>query len=152
MARLLLLLAAASFLLFGLGYLGAPKQNTGLIIIAIILFLMGLSSGRRLQKRRLNPLDAQIEFIDGLVTEGKKIEAIRVYRELTGSSLKDAKAYVEGLEATQLSSASVELPLTEDLTKALRALKEESRIEAIREVHKITGLSLREAKNIVDDL
>jgi ribosomal protein L7/L12 len=33
-----------------------------------------------------------------LLRAGKKIEAIRIYRELTGAGLAEAKAHVEGLE------------------------------------------------------
>ncbi len=41
--------------------------------------------------------DAQIEQIKGAVASGRKIEAIKVYREATGSGLKDAKDFIEAL-------------------------------------------------------
>jgi ribosomal protein L7/L12 len=36
--------------------------------------------------------------IGELLRAGKKIDAIRVYREMTGAGLKEAKAHVEGLD------------------------------------------------------
>jgi hypothetical protein len=45
-------------------------------------------------------LDVESEVdpkIVDLITAGKKIEAIKLYREQTGASLSDAKAYVESL-------------------------------------------------------
>lgn len=36
--------------------------------------------------------------IQNLLRERKKIEAIKIYREITGSSLKDAKESIEAIE------------------------------------------------------
>lgn len=45
------------------------------------------------------PLDAaEFDRIENLLIEGNKIEAIKIYRETTGSSLKDAKESVELIE------------------------------------------------------
>ncbi len=150
MARLLLILAAILLLLFGLGYLGAPRQNSSFILFAGLLFLLGIVSGRRSAKKSQSDIaEDGLEPVSSLVEQGKKIEAIGYYRELTGSSLKEAKAYVEGLNAKpQLSS----IPLSSELEDAIRTLKEKSKIEAIREVRSLTGLSLREAKDYVDEL
>jgi len=43
--------------------------------------------------------DAQHQAIMSALFEGRKIDAIKHYREATGASLVDAKAFVEGLEA-----------------------------------------------------
>ncbi len=43
------------------------------------------------------PSDEQIQEIAGLLAEGKKIEAIKVYREATGKGLKDAKDFIDAL-------------------------------------------------------
>jgi ribosomal protein L7/L12 len=46
------------------------------------------------------PIDpADLEQLHSLLAEGKKIEAIKVYRERTGARLAEAKDAVEALEA-----------------------------------------------------
>jgi ribosomal protein L7/L12 len=40
-----------------------------------------------------------------LIFAGRKIEAIKVYREMTGCGLKDAKEHVEDLEASLRQTA-----------------------------------------------
>lgn len=44
--------------------------------------------------------DAQIDELSGHIFRGEKIAAIKVYREMTGTSLKEAKEAVEDLEKT----------------------------------------------------
>ncbi len=46
------------------------------------------------------PENRRSELI-ALLQQGQKIEAIKVYREATGSSLKEAKEAVEEMEVTQ---------------------------------------------------
>lgn len=41
------------------------------------------------------PKDARMAEIDQLLTQGKKIQAIKVHREVTGSGLAEAKEAVE---------------------------------------------------------
>ncbi|MGY5128818.1 ribosomal protein L7/L12 [Streptomyces nigrescens] len=41
------------------------------------------------------PQDARMAEIDQLLTQGKKIQAIKVHREVTGSGLAEAKEAVE---------------------------------------------------------
>ncbi|WP_063046734.1 ribosomal protein L7/L12 [Nocardia pseudovaccinii] len=43
-------------------------------------------------------LAAPYDEIDELIRQGKKIHAIKLYRDLTGASLKDAKDAVEARE------------------------------------------------------
>lgn len=47
-------------------------------------------------KDRLSPSD--IMTIQNLLREKKKIEAIKIYREVMGSSLKDAKEAIEDID------------------------------------------------------
>ncbi|MET7765277.1 ribosomal protein L7/L12 [Streptomyces sp. NPDC005393] len=42
-----------------------------------------------------------LERVTALLREGKKIEAIKVYRQLTDAGLKEAKETVERLDATR---------------------------------------------------
>ncbi|MEU2155061.1 ribosomal protein L7/L12 [Streptomyces sp. NPDC019396] len=45
------------------------------------------------------PADPRLERVTALLREGKKIEAIKVYREVTDADLKEAKDAVERMEA-----------------------------------------------------
>ncbi|MFD7612593.1 ribosomal protein L7/L12 [Streptomyces sp. NPDC059828] len=45
------------------------------------------------------PADPRLEQVAALLREGKKIEAIKVYREVTDADLKEAKDAVERMEA-----------------------------------------------------
>ncbi len=155
MARIAFFLAAILFSLFGLGYLGAYTPNRGFIITGVILFLLALinliprNKVKATPKRELS--GAGVAHIEDLISKGEKIQAIKRYRDLTGSSLSDAKLFVESLakdNVTELYS----LPLNEDLESALRLIKKQSTIEAVREVRALTGLGLREAKAYVDEL
>jgi len=43
------------------------------------------------------PSDEQIAEISEALAEGRKIEAIKIYREATGEGLKDAKEFIDTL-------------------------------------------------------
>ena len=85
------------------------------------------------------------ERVVDLVRDGRKIEAVKVVREETGASLKDALLAVDALLAQSLS--------TDDPMPEVGALAREGRtIEAIRLLRERSGLGLKEAKDIVDSL
>jgi len=82
----------------------------GLVILALLL--SGMQSERQRSRRlaRLEwKMDALLKKLDihpdaavdpevlGLVKAGRKIDAIKRYREITGVGLKDAKDFVERL-------------------------------------------------------
>ncbi|MCE9546271.1 MAG: ribosomal protein L7/L12 [Planctomycetia bacterium] len=46
-----------------------------------------------------SPADPQHDRICEALFAGKKIEAIKLYRELSGQGLRESKDFVEGLEA-----------------------------------------------------
>jgi len=91
-----------------------------------------------------------------------KIEAIRLFREMTGVGLKEAKAAVEQMQANQsvnistftTSSVSVNTGGTTDETGALMAvqtlMKMGKKIEAIKVYRQLTGVGLAEAKAAVE--
>ena len=75
------------------------------VVLAIVQGRAEDQVGRVERKLDLLLKHAQIDLIAvadreaaGLVRAGSKIEAIRVYRELTGAGLAEAKAAVERLE------------------------------------------------------
>lgn len=157
MARVLFFVVAVLLFGFGLGYLGASRQNSGLMVLGAIFFILALASGNRLgSKSKTRELSgAGIEHLQDLLVQGKKLEAIKRYRDLTQSSLKEAKGFIEALAGQQNQdnlSQGLPLPLSPELEEALRTIKKQSPIEAIRELKALTGLSLREAKDYIDSL
>ena len=46
--------------------------------------------------------DSQMEDLKKLLAEGRKLEAIKCYREFTGSGLKESKEWVDRLQADQV--------------------------------------------------
>jgi len=44
-----------------------------------------------------NPYEDQLGHVRALVAGGQKIEAVKVYRELTGCDLAEAKTFVDSL-------------------------------------------------------
>jgi large subunit ribosomal protein L7/L12 len=90
--------------------------------------------------------DTQPQSLDGrvvaLVTNGRKIEAIKLYRDLTGAGLKEAKEAVEALER----AGSAPEP------RSPSASRESSGADAdVLDLDK-TGVGLAEAKNAVEAL
>lgn len=96
---------------------------------------------------------AQIQL---LLSQGKKLEAIKQVRLQTNLGLKEAKDYVEAIERglSPISPVVVEPPvqrLPEDLMReAQRVAQQGNKIQAIKMVREATKLSLKEAKDLVD--
>jgi ribosomal protein L7/L12 len=86
-----------------------------------------------------------------LLERGRKIEAIKLYREQTGAGLKEAKEAVETIQSGQAAptGARTDRDLEEEVVSLL-VLGE--KIEAIRHFRKRTGLDLRASKNAVEAL
>jgi ribosomal protein L7/L12 len=92
-----------------------------------------------------------------LLQSGRKIEAIRVYRERTEADLKAAKEAVEEYErsgilplpipSSWVEPAMLDLPFDAYLRDLLRAGR---KIEAIRRYREQTGANLHEAKEAVE--
>jgi large subunit ribosomal protein L7/L12 len=86
-----------------------------------------------------------------LMGEGRKIEAIKLYRDLTGAGLKEAKDAVEALErgGTRPEAHRGSAGAEADVLDLLRAGQ---KIRAIKIYRERTGVSLLEAKNAVESL
>jgi ribosomal protein L7/L12 len=84
-----------------------------------------------------------------LIQTGQKMEAIKQYRERTGSGLKEAKDAVEALErGEQLPTPKVILTtVDQDLVSLVR---EGKKIAAIKLYREKTGVGLAEAKAAVE--
>ena len=92
--------------------------------------------------------------IEGFLREGRKIEAIKRYRELYGVGLKEAKDAVEAIQAgTPLPTPTP--VLVDDPPLALqpeldRLIAADQKIGAIKHYREVTHVGLKEAKDTVE--
>lgn len=95
----------------------------------------------------IDMMDTAPERVVDLVLEGRKIEAVKIVREETGASLKDALHAVDAIEAqARGEDATDPMPQVEALALEGRT------VEAIRLLRQRSGLDLKEAKDVVDAL
>ncbi|MFO0960776.1 MAG: ribosomal protein L7/L12 [Isosphaeraceae bacterium] len=87
--------------------------------------------------------------IVALIGEGRKIEAIRLFRERTGLGLKEAKDAVDAIHEGGDGSRGVAPPLRDSLLEKLRGGR---KIEAIQAYREATGAGLKPAKDFVEAL
>jgi len=110
--------------------------------------------------------------VSGLLAEGRKLQAITVYRDRYGVSWQEATEVIEALEVgtapeyTGLASAEVRSPAPATAPSApgppprvsaidpevLRLARTGQKIAAIKLLREQTGLGLKEAKDVVDGL
>jgi ribosomal protein L7/L12 len=104
--------------------------------------------------------------VEALLMQGKKIQAIKLYREQTGLGLREAKEAIDLIEnalrmqgptSYQAGSADPEteigLPVVEPPgAEVRRYVLEGKKIQAIKLYREQTGLGLREAKEAIDRL
>lgn len=106
--------------------------------------------------------EAALAEITRLLTSGQKIHAIKVYRELTGSSLSEAKEALDRLEGVirlggnlqsefALLGGAVSMGTQGALTAEIgQLLARDQKIQAIKLYRERTGAGLGEAKNAVE--
>ena len=94
-----------------------------------------------------------------LMQAGKKIEAIKIYRQETGSGLKEAKDAVEALAAGQpIARRSGESAETNGVDptslegQVLALMRGQKKILAIKLYREQTGVGLKQAKDAVEAL
>ena len=97
------------------------------------------------------------EEASGLLTQGRKMDAIKLMREKTGLGLKEAKEAVESLEKLPASPPPASLVATlrraQDTSDEVQKLVAKGqKIEAIKLIRDRAGLGLKEAKDLVDRL
>jgi ribosomal protein L7/L12 len=115
-------------------------------------------------------VDVQTALTDPLlqetITHGRKIEAIKRFRQLTGLGLKDSKDAVDKLEQDIKAGRAPKTPtladllapepaptVNPDLERQVRELLSKGRkIEAIKIYRQATGLGLKEAKDAVEGM
>lgn len=120
-------------------------------LVVAVAFLMMMRSRPRPPKAP--PAEVSEENIRLLVAQGKTINAIKMYRELTGVGLKEAKDAIDALAA----GGSLERPAPREvgpgLDDELRALKAAGKmIDAIKLYRTASGAGLKESKEYVEAL
>jgi ribosomal protein L7/L12 len=101
-----------------------------------------------------SPLQQLLDDIRAHLAAGRKIEAIKRYREATGAGLAEAKEAVELIEAGKPPKSDSNASLGEDraLHDVSDLVRQGRKIEAIKRYREATGLGLKEAKDAVDAL
>ena len=91
-----------------------------------------------------------------LVARGSKIQAIKQYKDLTGTSLKASKDFVESLKIDNVDSdenGGSDSPITAaEMDQVLDALSQGNKIEACKLYRNCSGSTLMEAKVFVEKL
>lgn len=122
--------------------------------IAIVLFAGVSLTRRRRRPAERRPVTPDLETrLRDLVADGKAIMAIKELRQATGMGLREAKDYVDALEATGEPPA----PRTGEVSEATVALARElvaggKKIQAVKVVREDTGWGLKQSKDFVDRL
>jgi len=95
-----------------------------------------------------------VDEVLALVRDGRKIEAIRIFRETTGCGLREAKDAVEAMEAGRQTFAegSAPPPATMEENEILELVRAGNIIAAIKLHRERTGDGLKDAKDAVEAL
>jgi ribosomal protein L7/L12 len=98
-----------------------------------------------------SPLEQRIRE---LLIDGRKIEAVKVYREATGAGLAEAKKAVESIEDNKVLPARMRdgTNLEEFEQQLERLLRDAGLIAAIKHYREGTGRGLKESKEALEAL
>ncbi|HSH05458.1 MAG TPA: ribosomal protein L7/L12 [Anaerolineae bacterium] len=102
---------------------------------------------------------AQDSVVQEAIRSGRKINAIKRYRELTGVGLKEAKEAIDELIAnpsttTFTSTSNDTSPVTDPVhdPEFMRYLQQNKKINAVKRYRELTNVTLKEAKEAVERL
>jgi len=98
--------------------------------------------------------DDQVNQIRSKLAAGRKLVAVKMYKDWTGSSLVDAKNSVERLQAgNQMGVAEFGNELESDqLDKILDAIEQGRKLNAVKLYKESAGASLMDAKEFIERL
>ena len=135
------------------------------IIISLVLLIVGIIIYTLIVRRHeiKKELEASIlnqspESINAEIKrealKGNKIKAIRLYREMTGIGLKEAKDYIDKLSNGFDYNDSAHAKMDPSIINAEieREISMGNKIKAIKLYREMTGAGLKEAKDYIDDL
>lgn len=128
-------------------------------VITVVVELISQRSkfpNAKLSLERKAELDALVKHpkeLQRLLRERQKIQAVKLYREETKASLKEAKMAVE-MTADEILVTQYEARLTRrnstDLEEIQHLLQTGNKLHAIKVYRKSTGVSLKEGKEAVE--
>ena len=82
-----------------------------------------------------------------------KLQAIKIYKELTGASLSESKQFVESLDNAKQSDGTNDSGLSDEvMDKVLDELSAGKKVAAIRLYRNHTGKTLIESRAFIEDL
>lgn len=96
----------------------------------------------------INGVEINLQEISSLISQNRKLEAIKYVVDQTNCTLLEAKNLVDDLSDNKRSQ-TIEI---DGLEQVRELLKQNKKIEAVKLVKSMTGLGLKESKEIVDNL
>ena len=97
--------------------------------------------------------DAQVDQIRKKLGDGRKIDACKLYRGFTGSSLREAKQFVENLSSGDPPISDAKEGSEEALVEQILDLLEAGcKLDAVRIYKDHTGKSILESKTFIESL
>lgn len=87
-----------------------------------------------------------------LVREGRKIQAIKLYRERADVGLREAKEAVEALQSGQPLPPAPQAPSGDLVQDTIDCLRRDGKIQAIKLWRERTGQGLKESKESVEEI
>lgn len=129
-----------------------------LVLVGLIVVLAGKRDGEVITLRppQQQGQPPQLETPEQLLRAGRKIEAIKRYRELTGLGLREAKDAVEAMAIAMETGRPVSLPPKSSVLREVHDAEIEQQIrtghliDAIKLYREKTGVGLKEAKDAVE--
>ena len=97
----------------------------------------------------------QVQQIHDYIHNQQLINAIKLYREATGTSLAEAKQAIEDMARDEFSKPSSEMRMGNDpiMDNKIRSLlAQRQKIEAVKIYREEHGIGLKEAKDYVDQI
>ena len=91
------------------------------------------------------------EYLNSLLRQGKKIEAIIFIKDKTRMTLKESKNYIDKKINDECYNKNVSIS-DEDEKYLSSLINEDKKLEAVAFLHKNKEMSLLESKNYIDDL
>ncbi|MEM9282294.1 MAG: hypothetical protein AAGA96_10735 [Verrucomicrobiota bacterium] len=101
----------------------------------------------------MEPTPEQIDELKAFLSDGRKIEAIQVFRDITGSGLAEAKRAIDRLESSgTLDSVTWPEGREAQMSEIQDLLRRRKKIEAIKIYRETTGSGLKDAREAVEEI
>jgi ribosomal protein L7/L12 len=94
--------------------------------------------------------ETTLKRIQGLLDAGKKIDAIKLHRQVTNMGLKESKEAVEAIVRKSEGVSREDVPHDALVQEVMELLRDGRKINAIKRYRAATGVGLKEAKEAVE--